>query len=181
MVYKEYKAQTLAQLDFAALATMPALVEDSPSYDQAERLVSVAARPCAVVEYDGTPTGFVMPAIPDEFFIPLTTAKGVSPSTAEFQHLLNHLTVLAARDITIDDAQRRTLLRETASALAFCTNTVPTPTTFGSRPHSGVGGVGDSSRLGIPDPADRAPGEHPCRRAVSATPHHAGQAFIAHQ
>ena len=31
-----------------------------------------------------------MPAIPDEFFIPLTTAKGVSPTTAEFQHLLNH-------------------------------------------------------------------------------------------
>ena len=40
-------------------------------------------------------------------------------STAEFQHLLNHASVLAARDITIDDAQRYSLLRAAASALAF--------------------------------------------------------------
>ena len=60
-----------------------------------------------------------MPAIPEQFFIALTTAKGVSPSTAEFQHLLNHPSVLAARGITIDDAQRYTLLREAASGLAF--------------------------------------------------------------
>src|SRR5580693_5935980 len=72
-----------------------------------------------MIEYAGTPTGFVMPAIPDDFFIPLTTAKGVSTSTAEFQHLLNHPSVLAARGITLDDAQRFSLLRETASALAF--------------------------------------------------------------
>ena len=63
-----------------------------------------------------------MPAIPEEFFIPLTTVKGVSTSTAEFQHLLNHTSVLAARDITIDDAQRYSLLRELASALAFLHN-----------------------------------------------------------
>src|SRR5262249_5777931 len=62
---------------------------------------------------------FVMPAIPDEFFIALSTVKGVSTSTAEFQHLLNHSSVLAARDINIDDVQRYTLLRECASALAF--------------------------------------------------------------
>ncbi len=53
------------------------------------------------------------------FFISLSTAKGVSTCTAEFQHLLNHPTVLDARGITLDDAQRFTLLRETASALAF--------------------------------------------------------------
>jgi serine/threonine protein kinase len=119
MVYKEYKAQTLAEIDFTALAAMPALVEDSLSYAEAERLISVAAWPCALVEDAGTPTGFVMPAIPDEFFIPITTAKGVSSTTAEFQHLLNHSSVLAARGIDIDDAQRYTLLREVASALAF--------------------------------------------------------------
>ena len=119
MVYKEYKTQTLADIDFTALAAMPALVEDSLSYAEAERLISVAAWPCALVEDTGTPTGFVMPAIPDEFFIPMTTAKGTSTTTAEFQHLLNHSSVLAARGIDIDDAQRYTLLRETASALAF--------------------------------------------------------------
>ncbi|MFZ0227168.1 MAG: hypothetical protein WAL41_09535, partial [Mycobacterium sp.] len=117
MVYKEYKPQARTDIDFTALAAMPALVEESLTYSQAERLISIAAWPCAIIEDAGTPTGFVMPAIPEEFFIPLTTAKGVSPTTAEFQHLLNHPSVLAARGITLDDAQRYTLLRETASAL----------------------------------------------------------------
>src|ERR1700753_4185574 len=45
MVYKEYKAQALAAIDFAVLAAMPALVEDSLSYADGERLVSVAAWP----------------------------------------------------------------------------------------------------------------------------------------
>ncbi len=119
MVYKEYKPQTRTSIDFTALAAMPALVEDSLSYAQAERLVSMAAWPCALVEDNGTPTGFVMPAIPESFFIPLTTVKGVSTTTAEFQHLLNHPSVLAARGIDLDDAQRYALLRETASALGF--------------------------------------------------------------
>ncbi|MGO9509504.1 MAG: hypothetical protein ACLPXZ_19960, partial [Mycobacterium sp.] len=111
MVYKEYKAQTLTEIDFNALGAMPALVEDSLSYAQAERLISLAAWPCAIVEDAGAPTGFVMPAIPEEFFVALTTVKGVSRSTAEFQHLLNHETVLAARGIDIEDAQRYSLLR----------------------------------------------------------------------
>jgi len=119
MVYKEYKASTRAEINFTALAAMPALVEDSLSYTEAERLISIAAWPCALVEEHGTPTGFVMPAIPDGFFIELATAKGVSSSTAEFQHLLNHSSVLAARGIDIDEAQRYSLLREVASGLAF--------------------------------------------------------------
>ena len=89
MVYKEYKTQSWPK-SITALAAMPALVEDSLSYGEAERLISVAAWPCALVEDTGTPTGFVMPAIPDEFFTPITTTKGTSTTTAEFQHLLNH-------------------------------------------------------------------------------------------
>ena len=119
MVYKEYKGPTRAEIDFTALAAMPALVEESLSYAEAERLVSIAAWPCAIVEDSGAPTGFVMPAIPEEFFIEMTTAKGVSSSAAEFQHLLNHSSVLAARGIDIDEAQRYSLLREVASGLAF--------------------------------------------------------------
>jgi eukaryotic-like serine/threonine-protein kinase len=118
MVYKEYKSQVLADIDFTALAAMPALVEDSLSYAEAEQLISIAAWPCALVEEAGTPKGFVMPAIPDEFFIDLTTVKGVSKTAAEFQHLLNHSSVLVARGIAIDDAQRYSLLREVASGLA---------------------------------------------------------------
>src|SRR5271167_1624228 len=88
MVYKEYKPQTLAEIDFSALAAMPALVEDSLPYAEAERLISIAAWPCTMVEDDCTPTGFVMSANPQGFFISLTTVKGVSSICAKFQHLL---------------------------------------------------------------------------------------------
>jgi serine/threonine protein kinase len=119
MVFKEYKAQTRGDIDFTALAAMPALVEDSLSYAQAERLISIAAWPCALVDDGGASAGFVMPAIPAEFFIPLKTVKGVSSAAAEFQHLMNHPSVLAARGLDVDDVQRYTLLREVASGLAF--------------------------------------------------------------
>jgi serine/threonine protein kinase len=119
MVYKEYKAQGLAGIDFTALSAMPALVEDTLTYKEAERLIALAAWPCAIVHTGGAPSGFVMPVIPEAFFTELTTVKGVSSTPAEFQHLLNHPSVLAARGIAIDDAQRYTLLRETASGLAF--------------------------------------------------------------
>jgi hypothetical protein len=100
MVYKEYKAQALAEIEFSALAATPPLVEDSLSHAEAERLISMAAWPCAIVEDAGTPTGFVMPVIPEQFFISLTTVKGVSSTSAEFfQHLLNHSSVLATHGI----------------------------------------------------------------------------------
>ncbi len=119
IVYKQYKAATLAQIDFSALATMPALVEDSLSFDDAERLISITAWPCAMVEASGTPTGFVMPAIPQRFFLPITTVKGVEQTPAEFQHLLNAREFVAARGIDLSDHQRYALLHEIASALTF--------------------------------------------------------------
>jgi len=137
MVYKEYRTETLADIDFAALATMSALLEDSPPHAQAERLISIAAWPCALVENTGFPTGFVMPAIPEEFL--------VSSSTAEFQHLLDTPEVLARRDIDIDDAQRYSLLREVASTLAFlhrhgvCVGDIsPKNLLFSLTPHAAV-------------------------------------------
>jgi eukaryotic-like serine/threonine-protein kinase len=145
MVYKEYKPQTRADIDITALAAMPALVEESMSYAQAERLISVAAWPCALVENAESVTGFVMPAIPDGFFTPLKTVKGVSDTTAEFQHLLNHSSVLAARGIDLDDAQRYALLREVASGLAFmhkhgvCVGDIsPKNLLFALKPHESV-------------------------------------------
>src|SRR6202021_3991993 len=98
--------QARTDIDFPPLAAMPALVEESLSYSQAERLISIAAWPCAIIDDAGTPTGFVMPAIPEAFFVALSTAKGVSTSTAEFQHLLNHPTVLAPPAITRGAPQR---------------------------------------------------------------------------
>src|SRR6478609_3565370 len=119
MVFKEYKPQAHADVSFDALSAMPTLVEDTLSYHDGQGLVSIAAWPCALVETSTGPVGFVMPAIPDSFYIDLTTVKGVSRTRAEFQHLLNPPSVLAARGITITDTQRYQLLREVAKALAF--------------------------------------------------------------
>lgn len=118
LVFKEYKSQARGEIDFSALAAMPDLVE-SMAYEDGERLISMAAWPCAIVEDSGTPTGFVMPEIPEKFFISLTTLKGKSLNPAEFQHLLNPQAVLDARGISIDDEQRYTLLREVAAGLTF--------------------------------------------------------------
>jgi hypothetical protein len=119
MVFKEYKPEALRAMDFDALTAMPELVEESMSYEDAERLVSLAAWPCALVEDDGRPIGQVMPAIPDQFTMPLTTAKGVSQVNAEIQHLLNHSSMLQARGIKVTEVQRYSLLRAIAADLAF--------------------------------------------------------------
>ncbi|MEZ0383990.1 hypothetical protein [Mycobacterium sp. pW045] len=119
MVYKEYKSDTRTDVDFTALAAMPTLVEQSMPRQEGERLISIAAWPCELVEDDGVPTGFLMPEIPDAFTVSLTTLKGVSDGLAEFQHLLNPQAVLDARGIVIDEVQRYELLREVASAMAF--------------------------------------------------------------
>ena len=119
IVYKEYRARTLAEIDFVALDAMSALVEDSLPSEDAERLISMAAWPCAIVETSGAPTGFVMPAIPDQFFLPISTVKGIERAPAEFQHLLNEPSFVAARGITLGEGQRYELLLELASALAF--------------------------------------------------------------
>lgn len=119
LVYKQYRLGDRAPVDFEALTAMPALVEKSLSYAEGERLISLAAWPCEIVEDEGAPTGFLMPEIPDRFFTSLTTIKGTSRNRAEFQHLLNDKAVLAARGIKIDDVQRYRLLREVASSLSF--------------------------------------------------------------
>lgn len=118
MVYKKYKPQTLSALDSAALAEMPQLVEKMPP-ESRTRLISMAAWPVAVVTCDGVTSGFVMPSIPDEFFVSLQTVKGTTAAPAEFQHLLNEQSYLDARGIQIDDIEKYCLLRELASHLTF--------------------------------------------------------------
>jgi hypothetical protein len=119
MAYKEYTAQALADIDFTALAAMPALVQESLSDAEAERLTSIAAWPYALVEDGGAATGFVMPAIPDKFFMSLPAVTGTPTSAAEFHYLLIHSEEMAAHGIELDEIQRYSLLREVASALAF--------------------------------------------------------------
>jgi len=120
MVFKQYKSATLASLNVAGLEAMPAFLE-SLQYMEGARLIAQAAWPCAIVENEGNAVGFLMPAIPDDFYIDLCTVKGFSRVAAEFQHLLNEPQVLSMLmpSETIDSRQRYTLLKRAASALSF--------------------------------------------------------------
>lgn len=118
MVYKEYKPDVLVDSDGDALSEMPSFLE-SLSYVDGARLISLSAWPCVVVENQGATVGFVMPAVPDEFFTHLVTVRGSSKVIAEFQHLLNPEHVLAQRGIDLTDEQRYVLLQEVVSALTF--------------------------------------------------------------
>lgn len=121
MVYKEYKKPTLAALDVKALESLPEFLEALP-YKDGANLISLAAWPCRIVEDAGNVTGFLMPSIPDEFYIELWTTKSTpSRVTAEFQHLLNDLQVMAMRfrGSIPTERQRYELIQQVASALAF--------------------------------------------------------------
>ena len=87
MVFKEYQPQARGHVNFDALAAMPTLGNELLLPADGKELISIAAWPCAIVETDTAPVGFVMPAIPEDFFLDILTVEGVSRTTAEFQHL----------------------------------------------------------------------------------------------
>lgn len=117
LVFKEYKADVRAGLNVAVLDAMPTYLESLPFADGME-LLSRAAWPCRLVEdAPGSVAGFVMPTIPDEFFIDMAKASGVTRVAAEFQHLLNDPVFLARRGIGLTDRLRYQLIAETALAL----------------------------------------------------------------
>ncbi len=122
MVYKEYKPGISTSLSVNALRAMPEFLESLPYRDGA-KLISLTAWPCALVEDAGQVSGFIMPAIPDEFFTDFWTSNKPTPSTvmAEFQHLLNEPSVLSARfgGAIISERQKYELLRQAALALLF--------------------------------------------------------------
>lgn len=118
MVYKAYKPAVIAQLDEDVLADMPAFLSRLHAA-HAKELIGMAAWNCAVVEDQGKIVGFVMPRIPSEFFWTMTTARGSKSRLAEFQHLLNHPTVLHQRGHVVTAEQRYALLRSVSYNLGF--------------------------------------------------------------
>ena len=117
LVFKQYQSASTGSLDVAALESMPTFLESLPFADGME-LLSQAAWPCRLVEEHGTVTGFVMPAIPEEFYMQMMKSSGMSRERAEFQHLLNDEGFLARRRIDLTDKRRLELLREVAQALS---------------------------------------------------------------
>ena len=129
LVYKEYhdgsggKPDLLSTINVAALKAMPEFLESLP-FGQGAELIELAAWPCRIVEDNGRVRGFVMPSIPDEFFIDLSTAKGSSRVMAEFQHILNdpQITAMRLKGRIITEREKYELLSKAASALGFLHN-----------------------------------------------------------
>lgn len=119
MVFKEYNAQTRTRVDFTALTAMTGLVQESLAFDQVQKLISIAAWPCAIVADSAGPCGFVMPCIGEQFFLPGTMVPGVSPTPAEIGHLFAETSAFGAAGIGVDDVARYALLEKVASAMAF--------------------------------------------------------------
>ncbi len=117
MVYKEYKPGVLATVNRENLAKMPDFLEGL-GVTRANKLIDIAAWPCAVVSHSGTTRGFVMPAIPDRFFIELNFATGRRRVAAEVQHLMNPRQVDLNRGLVISDRQRVEVLGAIADAVS---------------------------------------------------------------
>ncbi|WP_288338252.1 hypothetical protein [uncultured Gordonia sp.] len=117
MVYKEYKPEVISKLSRSALAAMPDFLEKL-GHSEASKLIEFAAWPCALVTNAGSVTGFVMPAIPQRFFMTINLASGPKRVAAEVQHIMNSRLVDANRGLKITDRQRVEVLKEVAEALA---------------------------------------------------------------
>lgn len=117
LVFKQYKPSVAGSLDVSVLESMPTYLK-SLAFAAGMELLSQSAWPCRLVD-DGTGIiGFVMPAIPDAFFVQMKKSSGMSREVAEFQHLLNDESFLARRQIGLTDRHRYELLREVARALS---------------------------------------------------------------
>ncbi|BDD81163.1 hypothetical protein TPB0596_09260 [Tsukamurella pulmonis] len=117
-VYKEYRADVLPHVNVRHLAAMPELLLHR-SGAVSLRLVTICAWPCATVRDGAATVGFVMPRIPERFFVDMTTVRGVQRKAAEFQHLLNSPEYLAQRGIAITSGDRYRLVGALATALDF--------------------------------------------------------------
>jgi serine/threonine protein kinase len=117
LVFKQYKPAVAGSLDVPVLESMPAYLESLP-FAEGMELLAQAAWPCRLVDDAGRVAGFVMPAIPDAFFVQMRKSSGMSREAAEFQHLLNDDSFLARRQIGLSDRRRYELLREVAGALS---------------------------------------------------------------
>ncbi len=117
LVFKQHKPGLLGTLDVAVLDSMPAYLESLP-FLQGMELLSQAAWPCRLVDDARGVIGFVMPAIPAQFYLQMRKSSGTSRELGEFQHLLNDDSFLARRNILVSERRRYELLGEVARALS---------------------------------------------------------------
>ncbi|MFE2996159.1 hypothetical protein ACFXG4_14215 [Nocardia sp. NPDC059246] len=119
VVFKEYGAALLPQLDAAALIEMVNLLFGL-SATEGEWLCEHAAWPSAVVERHGRACGFLMRSVPDRFRFDLRSLSGTTSTTrrlTNFEYLLNDDAYIAGIGLRINDTDRLRLLADLAATL----------------------------------------------------------------
>jgi eukaryotic-like serine/threonine-protein kinase len=118
-VYKEYKPEVLASLIEPALERAVSLFR-SLSRQEATSLLDRAAWPMALIQDSGKTTGFLMPKVPDRFFMTLMLPSGaVERVISGFQYLLDPDNILRNRRININDYTRYLLLDAVVTNLSY--------------------------------------------------------------
>ncbi|WP_316521989.1 hypothetical protein [Kitasatospora brasiliensis] len=120
VVYKEYRPETLPELDSDALTAIVALLAALDGAE-ARRLRDRAAWPTAVVRQRGRTCGFLMRAAPERFHFDLHALGGATVATrrlATLEFLLNDDGYVAGVGLTVSDRDRLELLADLAGTLS---------------------------------------------------------------
>ncbi|MYW05775.1 hypothetical protein [Streptomyces sp. SID3343] len=118
VVYKEYGADVLPELDAAALASRVDLL-GTLSAAEGRWLCDKTAWPATVVEHQGRACGFLMREVPDRFrfaYRSLSATAGTE-RLANLEYLLNDDAYVAGIGLTISDRDRLDLLTDLATTL----------------------------------------------------------------
>ena len=117
VAFKEYRPAERAKVDFGALEAMAAFL-GARTFEEGSWLVGHVAWPAFVVTDGGSPVGFLMAEVPDDFRTTIRRPSGATERTlAQVQLLLNPSSYLAKRGIGLSDRHRYRLLAEVAETL----------------------------------------------------------------
>lgn len=118
VAYKEYNATARETMDIDALRAMVELIPVLPG-STAEWLCTVAAWPAALVEREGQISGFLMRAVPDEYYFDYRGFDGgVTRKLATAEFLLNNDSYAGSIGLYVNERERLRLLADLAMKLS---------------------------------------------------------------
>jgi hypothetical protein len=118
VAYKEYNDDVRDAADMGALKAMVALIPALPG-PTAEWLATIAAWPAAMVERGGRVSGFLMRAVPDEYYFDYPGFGGrVTRKLATAEFLLNDDSYASSIGLHVDERERLQLLADLAAKVS---------------------------------------------------------------
>jgi hypothetical protein len=119
-VYKEYRPEIRDQVEVAALEEMVATIARLPENDRLW-LGERASWPTDLVTDEGAVSGFLMRAVPSEFYFALRSLadpRTAKPRLAQIEFLLNTDDYVAGIGLTVSERDRMSLLGDLSTTLA---------------------------------------------------------------